>query len=193
MRKVNVILRIIKRILVRLKLIWNERNFGAIGKRCFIIKPLQIDGGKSIYIDDDVCIAQSAWLMGNSQKTKTLHIMSGTAIGHHAHIIALNDVTIEEDVLIADKVFITDCTHEYEDVSKPIKNQPIKVLASVKIGASSWIGENVCILGVSVGKHCVIGANSVVTSDIPDYSVAVGSPAKIIKKYDFEINEWIKI
>ena len=54
------------------------------------------------------------------------------------------------------------------------------------------MGENVCIIGASVGKHCVIGANSVVTKDIPDYSIAVGTPAKIIKRYDFNKERWCK-
>ena len=63
----------------------------------------------------------------------------------------------------------------------------------VIIGEGSWIGENVCIIGASVGKHCVIGANAVVTKDIPDYCVAVGTPAKIIKKYDTKIKKWIKV
>ncbi len=63
----------------------------------------------------------------------------------------------------------------------------------VVIGNGSWIGEHVCIIGASIGRHCVIGANSVVTRDIPDYSVAVGSPAIVIKKYDFNLNKWIKV
>jgi acetyltransferase-like isoleucine patch superfamily enzyme len=55
------------------------------------------------------------------------------------------------------------------------------------------LGENVCILSASVGKHCVIGANSVVTHDIPDYSVVVGAPARVIKKYNFDTQRWEKI
>lgn len=62
------------------------------------------------------------------------------------------------------------------------------------IGDGTWIGTNVVIVGnIHIGKNCVIGANSVVTKDIPDYSVAVGIPAKVIRKYDFEKKEWIKI
>ena len=57
---------------------------------------------------------------------------------------------------------------------------------NVEIGDGTWIGENVCIIGASIGKQCVIGANSVVLKDIPDYCVAVGLPAKVIKKYNFE-------
>ena len=63
----------------------------------------------------------------------------------------------------------------------------------VRIGSGSWIGENACILGVIIGKQCVIGANSVVTKDIPDYSVAVGIPAKVIKKYNFETQQWERV
>ena len=119
--------------------------------------------------------------------------MVSTTIGHYAHIIAMHSMTIEQNVLIADKVFISDCTHSYEDINKPVIRQEVKELSPVVIGEGSWIGENVCICGASVGKHCVIGANSVVTSDIPDYSVAVGSPARVVKKYDLNSNEWKKV
>ena len=98
---------------------------------------------------------------------------------------------IEESVLTADRVYISDNIHGYEDVSIPIKNQPIVQKGTVTIGSGSWIGENVSILGASIGKHCVIGANSVVTRNIPDYSVAIGSPARVIKRYDMDNNNWI--
>ena len=69
----------------------------------------------------------------------------------------------------------------------------IKFKSKVFIGDNSWIGENVSIIGASIGKNCIIGANSVVTNNIPDYSIAVGSQAKIIKKYNFNTNKWIKL
>ena len=170
-------------------------SFMRIGKKSVIIKPLQIDSAKSIEIEDNVSIYHFAWLMGNKQAgQKTLTVQSGTTIGHYAHIIAMHSMTIEQNVLIADKVFISDCTHSYEDINKPvIRQEVVKELSPVVIGEGSWIGENVCICGASVGKHCVIGANSVVTSDIPDYSVAVGSPARVVKKYDLNSNEWKKV
>jgi acetyltransferase-like isoleucine patch superfamily enzyme len=63
----------------------------------------------------------------------------------------------------------------------------------VTIADDVWIGGNVVILaGISIGKHAVIGAGSVVTKDVPPYSVVVGNPAKIVKKYDFNLNAWIK-
>ena len=94
--------------------------------------------------------------------------------------------------MIADKVYISDNLHEYTNVCIPIIEQPIIQKKNVSIGSGSWIGENVCIIGATIGKHCVIGANSVVTHDIPDFSVAVGSPAKIIKRYDFSQNKWVR-
>ena len=83
--------------------------------------------------------------------------------------------------------------HGYEDIETPIKKQPIVQKKEVYIGDGSWLGENVCVIGASIGKHCVIGANSVVTKDIPDYSIAVGSPAKVIKQFDFKENKWVRV
>lgn len=166
-------------------------KFSGIGRGSVIFSPMQIDNPHTIFIADNVFIAEGAWLMGGTVESGvTLKIDKGTVIGHYSHIIATKDVVIENDVLFADKVFISDCTHNYCDITVPIINQGISFIKPVRIGAESWIGENVCICGANVGKHCVIGANSVVTKDIPDYCVAVGSPAKIIKRYDITEKRW---
>lgn len=170
-----------------------KHQFNKIGKKSMIFKPMQLDDVSSISIEDNVFIAEGAWLMGNRYKKASISIGNATTIGHFVHLIGKHSITIEDNVLIADKVFISDCSHSYLDVKKPISEQDIIEIAAVVIGSGSWIGENVCICGSTIGKHCVIGANSVVLSDIPDYCVAVGSPAKVIKKYDFIRNEWIKI
>ena len=85
-------------------------------------------------------------------------------------------------MLTANNVYISDNSHDYENTEVPIISQPVKFKKRVQIGSGSWIGENVSIIGANVGKNSVIVANSVVTSDIPDYSVAVGAPAKVIKR-----------
>jgi len=77
-------------------------------------------------------------------------------------------------------------------VAVPVCKQAVVQKKSVRIGEGSWLGINVCVLGANVGKHCVIGANSVVTKDIPDYCVAIGSPARIIKRFDMESGLWKK-
>lgn len=78
----------------------------------------------------------------------------------------------------------------------PVSRQGVMVRngAKVVIGEGSWLGTNVVVVGdVRIGKHCVIGANSVVTKDIPDYSVAAGTPCKVIKQYDFEREAWVRV
>ena len=60
------------------------------------------------------------------------------------------------------------------------------------IGDGVWLGENACVIGVSIGKNSVVGANAVVTKDVPDYCVVAGAPAYIIKRYNFEKKEWCK-
>ena len=164
-------------------------------KKSKIISPLKLDGINNFQIGENVNICYKSWLAAVSYTNESVRLIigDGTAIGHFAHIYATKLINIGKNVLIADKVYISDNLHGYVDIYTPIKKQPILQKECVFIGDDSWIGENVCIIGASVGKHCVIGANSVVTKDIPDYCVAVGSPAKVIKKFDFTLNKWVKI
>lgn len=162
-----------------------------VNKTALIIKPLKMDNAKAISIGARTYIGHYAWLMGGSADKKiTIQIDENVQIGHFAHIVGMENVHIEKKVLIADKVFISDCTHNYNNIDIPIMDQGVKVLKPVTIGEGTWIGENVCVCGANVGKHCVIGANSVVLRDIPDYCVAAGNPARVIKKYDFTEQRW---
>jgi acetyltransferase-like isoleucine patch superfamily enzyme len=168
-------------------------QFKHFGKKSKIIAPLRIDGKKNIYIGDHVYIQEKTWLACESltgEKNPLLKIGNHTTIGNFNHIYATKSISIEDYVLTADKVYISDNLHSYDDINEPIIKQPIKQISSVVIGEGSWIGENACILGVKIGKHCVIGANSVVTHDIPEYSVAVGAPAKVIKRYNLQSQKW---
>lgn len=111
-----------------------------------------------------------------------LIIGDGCNFNVRTRIEAYNNIRIENNVLTGPNVYISDKNHEYRDKSKPISSQGFFSPGGILIGEGSWIGINSVILGnVNIGKHCVIGANSVVTKDIPDYSVAVGVPAKVIK------------
>ncbi len=166
------------------------RSYGLYSK---IILPLKIMGSHNIDIGNNVIVNSNTWLaalpltkVGESR----LVIGDGTCIGHFNHIFATRSIVIGNKVLTADKVYIADNMHSYESIDMAIIDQPIKQLADVSIGDGSWLGENVCIVGASVGKGCVIGANSVVNKNIPDYCVAVGSPARIVKRYCFERNQW---
>ena len=176
-------------------LLVNRHRFAYVGKLVRFYSPLKVDGYENIYIKDNARIGDYSWLAalpltGNDAR---LEIGENSMIGHFNHIYCTHSIKIENDVLTADKVYISDNAHSYTDISIPIWRQPIKQLKDVVVGEGSWIGENVCICGASIGKHCVIGANSVVTHDIPDYSIAAGIPARIIKTYNFEKNLWEKV
>lgn len=100
------------------------------------------------------------------------------------------------NVNIGPFVFLTDHNHNFENPDVPIKDQGISVKsgANLVIGEGSWLGTKVTVVGdVHIGKHCVIGANAVVTKDIPDYSVAVGIPARVVRQFDFLTGEWKKV
>lgn len=170
-----------------------SRGFKYFGKKVSIIHPDIIEGETYITLKDYASINSSAWLLALKQNDiePQLIIEEGVTIGRFAHIIALRSIVIQKNVLIADKVYISDNLHGYEDIAQPILNQPILFKGNVEIGENSWIGENVSIIAASIGKHCIIGANSVVTRNIPDYSVAIGSPAKVIKRYDTDKKLWI--
>ena len=104
----------------------------------------------------------------------------------------IGPVTIGNQVILAQNVIISGLNHAYQNVTIPIKDQPVTT-SQITIEDETWIGANVAITaGVKIGKHSVIAAGSVVTKDIPPYSVAVGNPAKIIKRYDFDRNDWMR-
>lgn len=166
-----------------------------MGKRSCILSPLHIDGPENIHIGNDVIVREHTWLASvplTGSGDSVLKIDDGTVVGHFNHIYATKKIVIEENVLIADKVYISDNFHGYENIHIPIKNQPIQQKNEVLIGAGTWIGENSCILGVRIGKQCVIAANSVVTKDIPDFCVAAGVPAKIIKRFCVDSQMWCR-
>lgn len=151
---------------------------------------IYISGLENIEIMNNVYIAKGGWIASLGGR---ILIEDNASIGRYSHIISTKNIRVGKNALIAEKVYISDNLHGYENIDVPIKDQILKQLNEVYIGEGSWIGENVCIIGASIGKNSVVGANSVVTHDIPDFCVAVGSPASVIKRYDFNDKKWIKV
>jgi len=186
------------RIFIKIKTLCNtfyyRSKFKKFGTNSYILKPLVLSGPENIIIEKNVLITHQVWLSATPLPGGNclLQIGEGTNLGHYNHITASKEIIIEENVLTADRVYISDHLHGYEDITTPILKQPLIQKNNVRIGSGSWIGENACIIGVSIGKNCVIGANAVVTKDIPDYSVAVGIPAIIIKRYCINSQIWKK-
>lgn len=121
-------------------------------------------------------------------------------LNDYVHITAAQSVEIGNNVLMASKIYISDCSHggysEDTENSNPLVapiDRPL-IIKPVKIEDNVWLGEFVSVLpGVTIGKGSIVGANSVVTKSLPANVIAVGSPAKPIKKFNFETNQWEKI
>ncbi|PIF59338.1 acetyltransferase [Flavobacterium sp. 2] len=133
----------------------------------------------------------------NAEKNECfLHIGKNVQINDYVHIGVAKGVTIGDNTLIASKVFISDHNHgsyKGEDQSKPEESPIMRILdgKEIKIGSNVWIGEFVSILpGVTIGDGAIIGTMSVVTKDVPENSIAIGSPARVIKKYNKVSKKW---
>lgn len=133
-------------------------------------------------------------------ENKKIIIGKNCKIGDYVHIAAGEKVTIGDNCLFASKIYVSDISHgDYSDrktASNPDipPDERVLVVKPVVIGNNVWLGDNVSVLpGVVIGNGCVIGANAVVNSSIPDNCIAVGVPAKIIKKYDEVTKVWKKV
>ena len=106
--------------------------------------------------------------------------------------VLIGPVTIGNDVILAQNIVLSGLNHGYEDISKPISKQPVtkkKIILEDEV----WIGANsVIVAGVTVGKHAVVAAGSIVTKNVPPYTVVAGNPAKVVKQFNPETNSWMR-
>ena len=173
------------------------KNFGAFGDNSIICFPqTTIFNERYIHIGKDTMIgthvALSAGMVPGQQclTNPVVRIGDRCLIGRGSGIVGHLAIDIGNDVWTGHHVYITDQNHGYERTDVPIslQTQPEE---AVVIGDGSWIGAGSVILpGANIGKHVAIGANSVVNGDIPDYSVAVGAPARVVKRFSQE-SGWV--
>lgn len=167
-------------------------------------KGVYIGVGAKIVGGKNVSIGERAEIMPYSMMVSLgggkIEVGKGATVSMFSRIGAIGYVKIGDYVAMGPNCFIADYNHEYENVDVPIKRQGVRFSAmidgspNVVIGDGSWLGTHVVVAGnIKIGKHCVVGANSVVSKDIPDYCVAVGSPAKVVKRYNFATREWEKV
>lgn len=184
--------RIFKALTIRLYTTFHRHRFAHFGRRSHIgWKAMRLEGLRHITVGDDTYIAPgiqlTAWESRQGQHfTPTITIGNGCTIRENCHISAINNISIGNHLLTGTNVLITDNSHgacTREDMGMPVDERLLVSKGAVVIGNNVWIGNNACIMpGVSIGDGAIIGANSVVTHDIPAYSVAGGIPAKVIKQ-----------
>jgi acetyltransferase-like isoleucine patch superfamily enzyme len=164
-------------------------SFESFGERSVLETPLRIEGEGRIRIGSGVFIGRGSWLQvvdsdEHGRVDVAITIGDGTSIVGNCVVSAACSVEIGPDVLMARGVYISDHSHRYDAVGRPVLAQGITNVRPVSIGADAWLGENVVILpGVRIGRGAVVGANAVVTRDVADYAVAVGAPATEVKRF----------
>jgi acetyltransferase-like isoleucine patch superfamily enzyme len=168
-----------------------------MGRRVIICNPILITP-KNISFGSNIFIRHFSRLEGVTSYqgeffNPEIIISDGVGIEQNLHLTCAGKIFIGKNVAIAANVTISDIIHPYSDINLPSEAQKIKV-SPVIIGEGCKLYNNVVILpGTHLGKQCIVGANTVVKGEVyPDYSVIVGSPGRIVKRYSMEKQNWIK-
>lgn len=167
------------------------------GKNSYILKNPQIGGGNSIFLGENTRIGPNARLqcfkqISGEKLEPCIKISDNVIIGRNVTISCCNSVIIMKNTMITGYVFIGDSNHGMDVESELRYEQQKMIKKEIIIGENVFIGEKAIILpGVKIGNNTIIGAGSVVTKSFGDNVMIAGNPAKIIKKYDFELHKWL--
>lgn len=163
--------------------------FKKIGNMTYMGKPCFIEGCKRISIGKKTRIFPGVRM--EAIGTGEISIGDNCAIEQNVHIISEgNKLSIGNNTTISSNVYISNVDHEYQDITKSVMDQPLVEKETV-IGEGCFIGFGASILpGTKLGKHCIVGTHAVLKGEYLDYSVIVGCPAKVIKKYNLEKQIW---
>ncbi len=165
----------------------------------------RIIGTRSIQISEGIAIGRHAWIeavthYGEQIFTPVITIGKGFCAAESLHVAAINRIEIGDNCLFGSGIYIADHNHgsyagdEQSSPSEPPVQRKLFSRGEVVIGSNVWLGDNVVIVGaVRIGSGVVIGANSVVTHDIPKNVIVAGVPAKIIKQYNQVFGKWEKV
>lgn len=185
-RSVLALTRNASRVLDKLWSLAIQGAFARFGSRSVLARPCRLEGAEHVHIGSGVWLGPGSWIqcIAAGETPPQLHIgdrvhASGSLVLSTAH-----EIVVEDDVLFARNVYVSDHIHGYQDTTRPVHEQGVDKVAAVRIERGAWLGQNVVVCpGVTIGRGAVIGAGSLVNSDIPPFSVAVGSPARVVKTF----------
>lgn len=184
-------------------------KFGNSPKNVRIDLPRYISNPDRVFLGDDIWLGPDTLIIPiteyptppmrhplKRQVTQRFEprIIIGNRVTSTARILiaAFSEISIGDDVMFASNVNITDGLHGYAHANEPYKYQNIFKVAPISIKRGCWIGQNVVIMpGVTIGELAIVGANSVVTRNIPDRCIASGTPARVSKKWNEEAQDWV--
>jgi acetyltransferase-like isoleucine patch superfamily enzyme len=141
---------------------------------------LEMFAERRLELGEHVLLEPNVWL--TAPAPGRIRIGGGSFLNLGVQVAAMDLVEIGEHCMFANGCFVTDANHRFDDLTQPITWQGFTTKGPTRIGANVWCGANVVVTsGVTIGERSVIGANSVVTTDIPPFSIAAGAPARVLK------------
>jgi lipopolysaccharide O-acetyltransferase len=157
--------------------------FASFGRKTVLEPPIRIDGERWMSIGSGVYVGAGSWFQAQDcAEEVAIEVGDGTSIAGNCVISAAQSVRLGRRVLIARGVYISDHIHAYTDPTQAVLDQGLDRIEPVEIGDGAWLGENVVVCpGVRIGRGAVVGANAVVLEDVPDHSVVVGVPARVVR------------
>lgn len=186
----------LKKIGNKLRQIYWQRKLGSCKGTITIGDHVTIRHPDCLHFGERNCIGKYSYFMPTKKYagicySPIIQFGDGCSIGIRNSFAAINRIEIGNHVLFAGHVHITDHSHGYQDINHPINHQPLITKGPVLIEDDCWLGFGCEILsGVHIGKHCVVAARAVVTKDVPSYSIVAGNPARIVKQYNFQTQQW---
>ena len=159
--------------------------FAAFGDGSVLQPPIRLKGERRIAIGSGVFIGSGSWLQVlDDGDAVALELGDGTSIAGNCVLSAARSIRLGREVLLARNVYISDHIHAYSDTAQPVLAQGVERVAPVVVDDGAWLGQNVVVCpGVRIGRGAVVGANSVVLEDVPDHSLAVGAPARVVREF----------
>jgi lipopolysaccharide O-acetyltransferase len=160
--------------------------FASFGRHSVLQPPIRLGGERRIAVGSGVFVGAGSWLqtLDGYGDSVALELGDGTSIVGGCVLSAAVSVRLGRNVLFARNVYVSDHSHAFENPELPVLAQGIDRVGPVEIGDGAWLGENVVVCpGVRIGRGAVVGANAVVLEDVPDHSVAVGAPARVVRTF----------
>ena len=162
--------------------------FASFGNNSVIQPPVRLSGERRISIGNGVFIGAGSWLQvidGDGERRVAIEVGDGTTMAGGCVLSAVDSIRLGRNVLFARNVYVADHMHAFENSSEAVLDQGLTRVRPVEIADGAWLGQNVVVgPGVRVGRGAVVGANSVVLDDVPDLAVAVGAPARVVRRFD---------
>ena len=164
-----------------------------------IVKPVQIQKSEYCSFGRNVRIKAYSRIdcydnFANIKLSPDLYFDDGVIVGYRCSFLVADTIRIGKNTILASDILVTTENHGIDPENDiPYHAQPLSV-SPISIGEGCWIGEKVTILpGVKIGDKCIIATGAVVNKDIPDYSIAGGVPARVLKRYNFGTHTWEKV